>query len=153
MKKTAREMLKMPVRNGETDEITSLQDMSGANPTVEQAMTAMQIRQSLDGDTEAFLAVLAAVGDEDGEESEEGRAIMEAAASGDTLAMYKAMRNNIARCIARTSSDRVASLYNTMLSINDRIEALEAEQRNKRGENPLNVIMFNREQKRKAANV
>lgn len=153
MKKTAREMLKMPVRNGETDEITSLQDMSGANPTVEQAMTAMQIRQSLDGDTEAFLAVLAAVGDEDGEESEEGRAIMEAAASGDTLAMYKAMRNNIARCIAHTSSDRVASLYNTMLSINDRIEALEAEQRNKRGENPLNVIMFNREQKRKAANV
>ena len=153
MKKTAREMLKMPVRNGDTDEITSLQDMSGANPTVEQAMTAMQIRQSLEGDTDAFLAVLAAVGDEDGEESEEGRAIMDAAAHGDTLSMYKAMRNNIARCIARTSSDRVASLYQTMLSINDRIESLEAEQRNKRGENPLNLIMFNREQKRKAANV
>lgn len=148
MKKAARDMLKMPVRHGETAEITSLQDVNGANPTVEQAMTAMQIKQSLEGNTEAYLAVLAAVGDEDGDMSAEGQAIMDAAKSGDTLAMYKAMRDNLARSIAHTSSDRVASLYQTMMNINDRIEEMEAAQRNKKGENPLNVIKFNREQKR-----
>lgn len=148
MKKAARDLITKPMSSGDVREITNFQEISSSNPTVEQLMTAMQVKSALQGDTDAYLAVLAAVGDEDGEESVEGRAIMEAAAQGDTLGMYKAMRDDMARRIAHTSSDRVASLYQTLLNLNDRIEALELDQRNKRGENPLNVIMFNREQKR-----
>lgn len=148
MKQAAKEIMNLPMKQGETTPLESMQDVSGSNVTLEEAIIIKQAQQALTGSTDAAAFLQAAIGEEEEQESDEGRAIIEAAAKGDSLSMYKAMRADLVKRIACTSSDRVASLYQTLIGINDRIESMEQAEKNKKGENPLNVILFNSAKKR-----
>lgn len=150
MKKTARELFGMPCRNGELDDIRTLQGVNGANVTVEQAVLLKQMQAAMQGNTDAAMFLQAVIGEE-GDESDD-TAISDAAREGDTLKMLEAMRDKLSTLVDRSTSPReVASITRQLLEVNDRIEKINKNRQNKEGENPLNVIKFNRAEKRKRA--
>lgn len=148
MKKTARELFEMPCKSGELDDIATLQDVTGANVTVEQAVLLKQMQAAMKGDTDAAMFLQAVIGEED--DVCDDTAISDAAKEGNTLKMLEAMRDKLSTLIDRSTSPReVASISRQLLEVNDRIEKINRNRQNKEGENPLNVIKFNRAEKRK----
>lgn len=153
MKDTAKRLLDLPMHDGELSELTTFDDASGANMTLEQVMLLKQIQAAVRGNTDAAAFVQAVIGEEC-EESDETD-IQEAAASGDTYRMLCAMRDKLAVLADKTTSPReFTSLTRQLTEVNDRIETIRKNERNRRGENPLNVIKLNSAQKRskRAAN-
>lgn len=62
MKELLNDILDLPLKDGKTDEIKSLEEiegkkLNGKNVTVEQAMIYMQVLKALKGDTTAFVAL------------------------------------------------------------------------------------------------
>ncbi len=62
MKELLNDILDLPLKDGKTDEIKSLEEiegkkLNGKNVTVEQAMIFMQVLKALKGDTTAFIAL------------------------------------------------------------------------------------------------
>ena len=146
MKKTARELFEMPCKSGDLDDISTLQDVTGANVTVEQAVLLKQMQAAMKGNTEAAMFLQAVIGDE--EDESDDTAISDAAREGNTLKMLEAMRDKLSTLIDRSTSPReVASISRQLLEVNDRIEKINKNRQNKEGENPLNVIRFNRAEK------
>ena len=146
MRETAKRLFGMPMQEGELDPIETMQDVSGANITVEQAVLLRQMQAAMKGDTDAAAFLQAVIGEES-EESED-TAISEAAAKGDTYAMLVAMRDKLARIVDKTTNPREAtSLTRQLVEINDRIDKMKKEKSNREGENPLNVILFSRAEK------
>lgn len=140
----------MPVKSGDLDDLETLRDVEGANVTVESAVLLKQIQQAMHGNPDAALFLKEVIGEET-EESDD-TAISEAAQEGDTLKMLKAMRDKLSTLIDRSTNPReVSSITRQLLEVNDRIEEIERNQRNKQGENPLNVILLNSARKRKMA--
>lgn len=152
MKETAKKLLDLPMKSGELDDLLTVQDANGANLTLEQALMLKQIQAAAKGNTEAALFVQQVIGEEI-EESDD-TAIQDAASDGDTYKMLCAMRDKLATLADKTTSPReFTSLTRQLTEITDRIEQIEKNKRNKEGENPLNVIMFNRAQKQAAKRV
>lgn len=149
MKKDAIDLLNLPMMDGETSTLESMQDVSGANLTVSQAVMMKQIQLAMKGNTEAAMFVQSVLGEE--QDQEEGTGIAEAAKNGDTLAMLKAMRDKIAKQLDVAAPREASSLTRQLLEVNDRITKIEKDEQNKKGENPLNVIMFNSAKKRQRA--
>ena len=150
MREKAKELLNLPVKSGDLDDLETLRDVEGANVTVESAVLLKQIQQAMHGNPDAALFLKEVIGEET-EESED-TAISEAAQEGDTLKMLKAMRDKLSTLIDRSTNPReVSSITRQLLEVNDRIEEIERNQRNKQGENPLNVILLNSARKRKKA--
>lgn len=150
MREKAKELLNLPVKSGDLDDLETLRDVEGANVTVESAVLLKQIQQAMHGNPDAALFLKEVIGEET-EESED-TAISEAAQEGDTLKMLKAMRDKLSTLIDRSTNPReVSSITRQLLEVNDRIEEIERNQRNKKGENPLNVILLNSARKRKMA--
>lgn len=150
MREKAKELLNLPVKSGDLDDLETLRDVEGANVTVESAVLLKQIQQAMHGNPDAALFLKEVIGEET-EESED-TAISEAAQEGDTLKMLKAMRDKLSTLIDRSTNPReVSSITRQLLEVNDRIEEIEKNQRNKQGENPLNVILLNSARKRKMA--
>lgn len=150
MREKAKELLNLPVKQGELDNLETLGDVGGANVTVESAVLLKQIQQAMNGNPDAALFLKEVIGEET-EESED-TAISEAAREGDTLCMLKAMREKLSTLIDRSTNPReVSSVTRQLLEVNDRIEEIEKNKRNKQGENPLNIIMLNSAKKRKRA--
>ncbi len=150
MKEKVRELLNLPVQDGELDELETLSDASGANITVESAVLLKQIQYAMKGNPDSAMFLKEVLGEE--EEESEDTAISEAAREGNTLKMLKAMRDKLAALSDRSLNAReVASVNRQLLEVNDRIEEIEKNQRNKQGENPLNVILLNSARKRKKA--
>lgn len=150
MREKAKELLNLPVKSGDLDDLETLRDVEGANVTVESAVLLKQIQQAMHGNPDAALFLKEVIGEET-EESED-TAISEAAQEGDTLKMLKAMRDKLSTLIDRSTNPReVSSITRQLLEVNDRIEEIERNQRNKQGENPLNVILLNSARKRKMA--
>lgn len=149
MKKDAIDLLNLPMMDGETSTLESMQDVSGANLTVSQAVMMKQIQLAMKGNTEAAMFVQSVLGEE--QDQEEGTGIAEAAKNGDTLAMLKAMRDKIAKQLDVAAPREASSLTRQLLEVNDRITKIEKDEKNKKGENPLNVIMFNSAKKRQRA--
>lgn len=148
MKKTARELFEMPCKSGELDDILTLQDVNGANVTVEQAVLLKQMQAAMQGNTDAAMFLQAVIGEEDDESDD--TAISDAAREGNTLKMLESMRDKLATLIDRSTSPReVASISRQLLEVNDRIEKINKNKQNREGENPLNVIKFNRAEKHK----
>lgn len=138
----------MPVKSGDLDDLETLRDVEGANVTVESAVLLKQIQQAMHGNPDAALFLKEVIGEET-EESDD-TAISEAAQESDTLKMLKAMRDKLSTLIDRSMNPReVSSITRQLLEVNDRIEEIERNQRNKQGENPLNVILLNSARKRK----
>ena len=147
MKDTAREMLNLPVRDGETSVLHTLADANGANLTAEQAMMLKQIQLAIKGSTDAATFLLSVASDES-VETDDNTAIAEAAKKGDTLGMLKALRDKLSAIVDRSTSPReIASVTRQLMEVNDRIEKIEKAKERKEGENPLNVIRFNRAEK------
>lgn len=150
MREKAKELLNLPVKSGDLDDLETLRDVEGANVTVESAVLLKQIQQAMHGNPDAALFLKEVIGEET-EESDD-TAISEAAQEGDTLKMLKAMRDKLSTLIDRSTNPReVSSITRQLLEVNDRIEEIERNQRNKQGENPLNVILLNSARKRKMA--
>lgn len=146
MKKTARELFEMPCKSGDLDDISTLQDVTGANVTVEQAVLLKQMQAAMKGNTEAAMFLQAVIGEED--DVSDDTAISDAAREGNTLKMLEAMRDKLSTLIDRSTSPReVASISRQLLEVNDRIEKIKKNKQNREGENPLNVIRFNRAEK------
>lgn len=151
MKKTARELFEMPMKHGELADISTLQDVSGANMTVEQAVILKQMQAAMNGNTEAAMFLQQVIGEES--DDCEDTAISDAAKSGDTLKMLEALRDKLSSLADKSTNLReVASISRQLIDVNDRIDEIKKTQRNKQGENPLNVIRLNSVRKRKAAN-
>lgn len=150
MREKAKELLNLPVKSGDLDDLETLRDVEGANVTVESAVLLKQIQQAMHGNPDAALFLKEVIGEET-EESDD-TAISEAAQEGDTLKMLKAMRDKLSTLIDRSTNPReVSSITRQLLEVNDRIEEIERNQRNKQGENPLNVVLLNSARKRKVA--
>lgn len=148
MREKAKELLNLPVKSGDLDDLETLRDVEGANVTVESAVLLKQIQQAMHGNPDAALFLKEVIGEET-EESDD-TAISEAAQESDTLKMLKAMRDKLSTLIDRSMNPReVSSITRQLLEVNDRIEEIERNQRNKQGENPLNVILLNSARKRK----
>lgn len=147
MKETARDLLNMPVRKGDRGELNTLADAQSENMTVEEAVIVKQIQQAIKGSTDAAM-FLQCVASEDNVEADDSTAISEAARNGDTLAMLKALREKLSAIIDRTNHPReIASVTRQLMEVNDRIEKIEKAKERKEGDNPLNVIRFNRSEK------
>lgn len=150
MREKAKELFNLPVKQGDLDDLETLSDVNGANMTVESAVLLKQMQAAMKGDTEAALFLKEVIGEET-EESED-TAISEAAREGNTLRMLEAMRDKLSTLIDRSTNPReVSSITRQLLEVNDRIEEINRNQRNKQGENPLNVILLNSARKRKRA--
>lgn len=147
MKETARELLNLPVRRGEKGELNALTDAQSENMTAEEAVIVKQIQQAIKGSTEAAMFLQCAAS-EDNAEADDSTAIAEAAQKGDTLEMLKALRDKLSKIIDRTTSPReIASVTRQLMEVNDRIERIEKAKERREGENPLNIIRFNRAEK------
>lgn len=152
MKKTARELFEMPMKHGELSDISTLQDVSGANMTVEQAVILKQMQSAMNGNTEAAMFLQQVIGEES--DDCEDTAISDAAKSGDTLKMLEALRDKLSSLADKSTNLReVAAISRQLIDVNDRIDEIKKTQRNKQGENPLNVIRLNSVKKRKAVNL
>lgn len=153
MKETARDLLNMTVGYGERGKLNALPDANTENLTVEEAVIVKQIQMAMKGSTEAA-TFLQCVASEDNVEAAEGTAISDAATRGDTLAMLKALREKLSAIIDRTNHPReIASVTRQLMEVNDRIEQMEKARERKEGENPLNIIRFNRSEKQQARKV
>lgn len=147
MREKAKELFSLPLKNGDLDVLETLDDVSGANMTVEQAVLLKQMQAAMRGDTEAALFLQSVIGEE--QEESEDTAITEAAQEGDTLKMLKAMRDKLSTLLDKSTSAReVSATTRQLLEVNDRIEKIEKNMKNKEGENPLNVILLNSAKKR-----
>lgn len=147
MRETAKKLLDLPMKDGELDDLLTAQDASRANMTLEQAMLLKQIQSAAKGNTEAAMFVQQVIGDE-ADESDD-TTIQEAATQGDTYKMLCAMRDKLAVLADRTNSPReFTSLTRQLTEINDRIEQIDKNKKNKEGDNPLNLILLNSAKKR-----
>lgn len=147
MREKAKELFSLPLKNGDLDVLETLDDVSGANMTVEQAVLLKQMQAAMRGDTEAALFLQSVIGEE--QEESEDTAITEAAQEGDTLKMLKAMRDKLSTLLDKSTSAReVSATTRQLLEVNDRIEKIEKNMKNKEGGNPLNVILLNSAKKR-----
>ena len=152
MKNTARELFEMPMKHGDLDDISTLQDVNGANMTVEQAVLLKQMQAAMNGNTEAAMFLQQVIGEES--DDCEDTAISDAAKSGDTLKMLEALRDKLSSLADKSTNLReVAAISRQLIDVNDRIDEIKKTQRNKQGENPLNVIRLNSVKKRKAVNL
>lgn len=150
MRETAKKLFEMPMKEGHLDPIETMQDVNGANITVEQAVLLRQMQAAMKGDTDAAAFLQAVIGEES--DQSEDTAISEAAAAGDTYAMLTAMRDKLARLVDRTTNPREATaLTRQLVEINDRIDKMNRDRENKEGENPLNVILLNRQKRAQRA--
>lgn len=147
MREKAKELFEMPLRYGDLDILESLEDVNGANMTVEQAVILKQMQSAMKGDTDAAMFLQAVIGEEEEESTETD--ITDAAAEGDTLKMLKATRSKIAAQLDRATSPReIPALTRQLLEVNDRIEKIEKNMRNKQGDNVLNLVRSRSAQKR-----
>lgn len=139
MREKAKELFGMPLRDGDLDLLQSLEDVNGANMTVEQAVLLKQMQAAMKGNTDAAMFLQAVIGEE--EEESTDTVITDAAAEGDTLKMLKATRSKIAAQLDRATSPReIPALTRQLLEVNDRIEKIEKDARNKKGDNVLNLV-------------
>lgn len=149
MREKAKELFEMPLRYGDLDILESLEDVNGANMTVEQAVILKQMQSAMKGNTDAAMFLQAVIGEEEEESTETD--ITDAAAEGDTLKMLKATRSKIAAQLDRATSPReIPALTRQLLEVNDRIEKIEKNMRNKQGDNVLNLVRNRSAQKRGA---
>lgn len=149
MREKAKELFEMPLRYGDLDNLESLEDVNGANMTVEQAVILKQMQSAMKGNTDAAMFLQAVIGEEEEESTETD--ITDAAAEGDTLKMLKATRSKIATQLDRATSPReIPALTRQLLEVNDRIEKIEKNMRNKQGDNVLNLVRNRSAQKRGA---
>ena len=149
MREKAKELFEMPLRYGDLDNLESLEDVNGANMTVEQAVILKQMQSAMKGNTDAAMFLQAVIGEEEEESTETD--ITDAAAEGDTLKMLKATRSKIAAQLDRATSPReIPALTRQLLEVNDRIEKIEKNMRNKQGDNVLNLVRNRSAQKRGA---
>lgn len=149
MREKAKELFEMPLRYGDLDNLESLEDVNGANMTVEQAVILKQMQSAMKGNTDAAMFLQAVIGEEEEESTETD--ITDAAAEGDTLKMLKATRSKIAAQLDRATSPReIPALTRQLLEVNDRIEKIEKNMRNKQGDNVLNLVRSRSAQKRGA---
>lgn len=147
MREKAKELFNLPMKGGELDVLETLDDIRGANITVEQAVLIKQMQAAMNGNTDAAMFLQNVIGEESDECDD--TAISEAAKAGDTLAMLKALRDKLSTLADRSTNVReVASITRQLIEVNDRIDEIEKNQQNKQGENPLNIILFNSAQKR-----
>lgn len=147
MREKAKELFEMPLRYGDLDILESLEDVNGANMTVEQAVILKQMQSAMKGNTDAAMFLQAVIGEEEEESTETD--ITDAAAEGDTLKMLKATRSKIAAQLDRATSPReIPALTRQLLEVNDRIEKIEKNMRNKQGDNVLNLVRSRSAQKR-----
>lgn len=147
MREKAKELFEMPLRYGDLDNLESLEDVNGANMTVEQAVILKQMQSAMKGNTDAAMFLQAVIGEEEEESTETD--ITDAAAEGDTLKMLKATRSKIAAQLDRATSPReIPALTRQLLEVNDRIEKIEKNMRNKQGDNVLNLVRNRSAQKR-----
>lgn len=147
MREKAKELFEMPLRYGDLDILESLEDVNGANMTVEQAVILKQMQSAMKGNTDAAMFLQAVIGEEEEESTETD--ITDAAAEGDTLKMLKATRSKIATQLDRATSPReIPALTRQLLEVNDRIEKIEKNMRNKQGDNVLNLVRNRSAQKR-----
>lgn len=147
MREKAKELFEMPLRYGDLDILESLEDVNGANMTVEQAVILKQMQSAMKGNTDAAMFLQAVIGEEEEESTETD--ITDAAAEGDTLKMLKATRSKIAAQLDRATSPReIPALTRQLLEVNDRIEKIEKNMRNKQGDNVLNLVRNRSAQKR-----
>ena len=147
MREKAKELFEMPLRYGDLDILESLEDVNGANMTVEQAVILKQMQSAMKGNTDAAMFLQAVIGEEEEESTETD--ITDAAAEGDTLKMLKATRSKIAAQLDRATSPReIPALTRQLLEVNDRIEKIEKNVRNKQGDNVLNLVRNRSAQKR-----
>lgn len=149
MREKAKELFEMPLRYGDLDILESLEDVNGANMTVEQAVILKQMQSAMKGNTDAAMFLQAVIGEEEEESTETD--ITDAAAEGDTLKMLKATRSKIAAQLDRATSPReIPALTRQLLEVNDRIEKIEKNMKNKQGDNVLNLVRNRSAQKRGA---
>ena len=149
MREKAKELFEMPLRYGDLDNLESLEDVNGANMTVEQAVILKQMQSAMKGNTDAAMFLQAVIGEEEEESTE--TYITDAAEEGDTLKMLKATRSKIAAQLDRATSPReIPALTRQLLEVNDRIEKIEKNMRNKQGDNVLNLVRSRSAQKRGA---
>lgn len=147
MREKAKELFDLPIKSGELDVLETLQDVTSANMTVEQAVLLKQMQAAMKGNTEAAMFLQAVIGEET--EESDNTAISDAAREGDTLKMLEAMRDKLSTLVDKSTSPReVASITRQLLEVNDRIEKIKKNKQNKEGDNPLNVIKLNSAKKR-----
>lgn len=147
MKKSAKDLLSLPMKEGELTNLSSMKDLNGANMTLEQAMLVKQIQAAVGGNTEAAAFVKAVIGEDD--EESDSTAISEAAKEGNTLSMLKALREKLAAIADRSTDARIVTAVARQLrEVNSEIEEIEKNDKNKQGENPLNLILISSAQKR-----
>ena len=147
MREKAKELFNLPITDGELDVLGSLTDAKGANVTVEQRILLSQMQAAMKGSTEAAMFLQNVIGEES--DISDDTAISEAAKAGDTLAMLKALRDKLSALADKSTNVReVASITRQLIDVNDRLDDIEKNQKNKQGENPLNIIMFSSAQKR-----
>lgn len=150
MRETAKKLFEMPMKEGQLDPIETMQDVNGANITVEQAVLLRQMQAAMKGDTEAAAFLQAVIGEES--DQSEDTAISDAAKAGDTFAMLEAMRDKLSRLVDMTTNPREATaLTRQLIEVNDRIDNMKKDRENKEGENPLNVILLNRQKRAQRA--
>ena len=147
MREMAKRLFEMPLKGGDLDFVETLSDAKGANMTVEQAVLIKQMTSAMNGNTDAAAFLQAVIGEES--DQSQDTAISDAAKAGDTFAMLEAMRDKLSRLVDRTTNPREATaLTRQLIEVNDRIDKMKKDRDNKEGENPLNVILLKREQKR-----
>jgi hypothetical protein len=147
MKKTAKDLLNLPMKEGGLSQLSTMKDLNGANMTLEQAMLVKQMQAAVQGDTDAAAFIKTVIGEDD--EDSESTEIADAATNGDTLTMLKAIRNKLAAIADKSTDARVVtSVARQLRDVNAEIEQIERENSRKKGDNPLNVVLLSSARKR-----
>lgn len=147
MKKTANDLLNLPMKNGDIGTLNSMQDVNGSNLTAEQVIMIKQIQKAVGGETEAAFFLKDVVTSFE-EEPDESTAVTDAFDSGDTLTMKKAMLRKLTAAFDKATNPReLTDLTRRISEVTYEIEQIEKARERKEGKNALNLIMFNREQK------
>lgn len=147
MKKTANDLLSLPMKDGEKSVLNSMQDVNGSNLTAEQVIMIKQIQKAVGGETEAAVFLKDVVTSFE-DETDESTAVTDALDAGDTLAMKKAMLRKLTAAFDRATNPReLTDLTRRISEVTDEIDQIEKARERKEGKSALNIIMFNREQK------
>lgn len=147
MKKTANDLLSLPMKNGEIGKLESMQDVNGSNLTAEQVILFKQIQKAVGGETEAAFFLKDVVTSFE-EEPDGSTAVTDAFDSGDTLAMKKAMLRKLTAAFDKATNPReLTDLTRRISEVSYEIEQIEKARERKEGKSALNIIMLNREQK------
>lgn len=147
MRKTAEEILNLPMKEGELSNPVTVQEAVKSNMTLGQSIVLKQAQSALQGSTDAAMFLQAVSGEE--EEVSDSTAISDAAKAGDTMGMLVALRDKLTEIIDRSTNAReITATTRQLVEINDRIEEMKKDRANKAGENPLNVIKLRSAEKR-----